>query len=108
MMHTYRHGDWTFSPTDEDISNPLPQTETFTFGEGEATGHYHVAVADRPTDMLWQRCGDEFIARVLAPVRLEHPEHSLKGDLVVPPGTYRVYRRREKDWFSMAVRKVID
>lgn len=108
-MLTYRHGDWTFTPTfTDDIRDPLPQTEKFVFGEGEATGHYHVALAARPDDMLWERRGDEFIAKVLEPIALQHPEHSLKGDLVIPPGTYRVYRRREKDWFSLSTRRVID
>jgi len=107
-MTTYRHGDWTFAPVDDEIATPLPQAEQFTFGEGEATGHHHVAVAERAGDMLWEKRGDEFVAKVLATISLRHPEHSLKGDLVVPPGTYRVYRRREKDWFSMATRRVID
>lgn len=107
-MTALRHGDWMFVPVDESADDAKPAGKTFTFGEGEATGHYHVAVASRAGDMLWSKRGDEFIAKVLAPIHAKHPEHSLKGDLIIPPGTYRVVRRREKDWFAGAVRRVID
>lgn len=103
-----RHGDWMFIPCDDAATDAVSAGERFTFGEGEATGHFHVAVAERPGDMLWSKRGDEFIAKVLAPIHAEHPQHSLKVDLEIPPGTYRVVQIREKDWFSGAVRRVID
>lgn len=105
----FRHGDWNFIPIDVDAAGAAePPAKRFVFGEGEGVGHLHVAVADRPGSMQWHKDGDGWIAKILEPVALEHPQHSMKLDIIVPPGTYRVVRRREKDWFSGSVRRIVD
>lgn len=113
----YRHGDWLFEPVKEIANDATEATKdmlgasgtAFTFGVGEATGHNHVATVDDITTMQWFRASDGgWYVRLNAPATLTHPEHSQVLDLVVKPGTYRVRQAREKDWFSLAVRRVID
>lgn len=106
-----RHGDWTFVPTTKKMKGEkieLTKPE-FTFGEGEATGHFHTLHTQNLEDMEWYRCSDGgYIVTLKKDGFATHPEHSMKLDLVVPAGTYKVYQRREKDWFSLSTRRVID
>lgn len=105
----YRNGDWHFIPV-----SSLPQgrriehDSEFTFAEGEATGHFHTIVSDTPEDMEVVEFEKELYVNLLKPAKITHPEHSLRGDLVVPEGLYLLTQRREKDWFQLTTRKVVD
>jgi hypothetical protein len=50
----------------------------------------------------------DYVFQTKSEVRVTHPEHSAKVDLILPAGTYRLNQRREIDWFSQTVRRVID
>jgi hypothetical protein len=110
-MNTLRHGDWTFHPTNEKVTGEKVKltTNEYTFAEGEATGHFHTLHADRLEDMDFYRQSDgSYMVVLKKDGYATHPEHSMKTDLVIPAGTYHLKQRREKDWFSLTVRKVID
>lgn len=110
-MKTYRHGDWSFVPFNGKIDGKKIEHNRadFTFGEGEATNHFHTLHAPTKDDMQFYRQEDgSWIVELKTEAYLTHPEHSMKVDMKVPAGTYRVFQRREKDWFSLSVRRVID
>lgn len=105
----YRHGDWSLVPTDKKVTKPVKHKGSYTFAEGEATNHFHTIVAERPQDFTLEKMPDgSYLVEIKKDVRLTHPEHSMKGDLVVTPGTYHLNQRREKDWFQLVTRRVID
>ena len=105
-----RNGDWSLKPVKASkLAKGEEHKGSYTFAEGEATNHFHTIVAERPSDFDIVKNEDgSYILAVKSPVKITHPEHSLKNDLTVTPGTYHLYRRREKDWFTLATRKVID
>lgn len=107
----YRHGDWSFIPFEGKISGEKinHKSNDFTFGEGEASNHYHTATLSKIEDMQWYRQEDgPWLVEFKSEARLTHPEHSMKVDMIVPAGVYKVYQRKEKDWFQMVTRKVQD
>lgn len=111
MEHSLRHGDFTFFPYTGKIEGEKIEMRDnkFTFAEGEATGHLHTLHVPSLDDMEWYKLPDGgYIVRLHTQGYATHPEHSIKTDLVVPPGMYTVKQRREKDWFSLIVRQVID
>ena len=82
---------------------------TFRFATGEATNHHHEIHVKNPEDMLLTKMPDgSYMVELREVGWITHHEHSMKGDLIVQPGRYKMYQRREMDWFSLAVRKVID
>ncbi len=105
-----RNGDWSITPyTGNFEGKELKHTGTFVFAEGEATGHFHAIVVERPEDLTIEKTATgDYVFVLKSQARITHPEHSLKTDLFVAPGTYRLNQRREKDWFQMSVRKVLD
>lgn len=106
---TYRHGDWNFITTDK-IEGELVKLDKneFTFAVGEGSTHYHTAHGDM-TKMHWYKLPDgSYTVKVDTDMTLTHPEHSQTKDLVISPGIYKVYQRREKDWLTLETRKVID
>jgi len=111
-MKTLRQGDWTFSPIRQVLKEARKITlkdNKFTFAEGEQTGHFHTLVVPTVDDMEFYKLADgSYIVKVKKEGYATHPEHSTKHDLVVPVGTYHLKQRREKDWFSLAVRRVVD
>lgn len=111
-MKTLRHGDFTFAEISElpkgakKIKN---KDNKYTFAEGEATGHFHTLHAPRTEDMTFYLLPDgSYVVKLKKEAYATHPEHSVKNDLIVPAGLYRLYQRRERDWFQNVVRKVID
>ncbi len=106
-----RHGDWSFVPFTKKIEGTKieKKSKSFTFGEGEATNHFHTLHTKNIEDMEWFKCADgSWIVTLKKDAWATHPEHSEKVDLVVPAGTYSVRQAREKDWFSLSVRKILD
>ncbi len=69
---------------------------------GEATGHHH-AIASKDAS-LFELDGVLYLD-VRDPVVIEHEEH---GPQTLPPGTYRVDKVREHDYFQDAERRVVD
>lgn len=116
MNNHYRNGDWSIQKVDQEFINKhLGKTEelkhngTFTFAEGEATGHYHKAVVKEKENMSFSRMPDgSYLVSFKEEATITHPEHSEKVDLKIPIGDYIFYKRREKDWLSLSTRKVID
>lgn len=110
-MNSLRHGDWSFFPTNKKMTGAkikLTKNE-YTFAEGEATNHFHTLHVPSVDDMEWTKLDDcSYMVTLHKDGYATHPEHSMKTDLVVPAGTYIVRQRREKDWFSLSVRRVID
>lgn len=103
----YKHqGDITFAPYEgEIIGKKETHAGSYIVGYGEATGHHHkVTVADQ-ADMEIVRVEGGYIMRLKSEGIVEHQEHK---PIRLAPGIYRVGHEREKDWFSLAVRKVID
>lgn len=109
-MNSYRNGDWTFSKYEGELEGkPLKHRGSFVFAEGEATGHFHTIVVDRPEDLtIVKTVTGDYIFTTKSKATIMHPEHSEKVDLEIPAGTYRLNQRRERDWFSMTTRKVVD
>lgn len=106
-----RHGDWGFYPTNKELTGEkvILTSNEFTWGLGEKTGHNHTLHTERIEDMEWYPQPDgSYLVKINAEAWATHPQHSLKGDLKVAPGVYRVQQSREKDWFSLATRKIVD
>lgn len=77
-----------------------------TLAYGEATGHHHTISVPNIEDMDAVKLPDGgWLLTLRAEGTLLHQEHL---PIIVPPGTYRIGREREKDWFSLATRKVVD
>lgn len=110
MSKTYRNGDWTFVPTDKKMEGETQKHNgKFIFAEGEATGHLHTIEVPKVDDMVLTKLTDgSYMVSIKTDAVVAHPEHSIKNDLVVPAGTYMLVQRREKDWFSLATRKIVD
>lgn len=111
MKTSLRHGDWTFYPTNKKQTGEkikLTKNE-YTWAEGEATGHFHTLHTSNIEDMEWTKLPDGgYMVTLHKDGYATHPEHSERVDLVVPAGTYIIKQRREKDWFSLVTRHVID
>lgn len=105
-----RNGDWTFTPTKDEVKGKeVKHNGSFIFATGEATNHHHVITVPKEEDMTLVKMPDgSFLVKFEKDAVISHPEHSMKNDLIVPAGTYRLNQRREKDWFSLTTRKIID
>jgi hypothetical protein len=109
MKTIYRNGDWHFIPTTEKHEENVTHKGSFIFATGEATNHHHVAIVAKPEDMIFTKMPDgSYLVTFHSTARITHPEHSMIQDLFVPAGTYKLLQRREQDWFSLTVRKIID
>ena len=109
MKKIYRHGDWNFIPAEKIAGEKIKTDNEFTWAVGEARNHNHTAHATDITKMNWYKMPDgSYFVDFKEDIKLTHPEHSTKIDLVVPIGIYKVIQRREKDWFQLTVRKILD
>jgi hypothetical protein len=108
----YRHGDWGFYRKDSvpaDAQKIDNKNKTFRWATGEATNHHHELHVQDIENMTWYKMPDGgYYLEVKEEATATHPEHSMKTDLKIAPGIYHVRQHREKDWFSGAVRRVID
>ena len=114
-MTNLRHGDWLLKAVDalpeglKEAKNKVQSDTTFRFATGEASNHHHEVTVKVPEHMEW--FSDEpgnYYVKLTEEGIATHPEHSMKVDLVVPAGIYKVYQAEEFDWFQMVARKVID
>jgi len=105
MNNIYRHGDLSFKPIKELPKNlqKVNKNDSFILALGEATGHRHVITAPR-LEILQDTNGKYFIS-LKEKADLSHEEHKT---ITLLPGIYEMNNEREMDWFSRAVRKVVD
>jgi len=105
-MKHYRHGDVELHKAKDIVGDEYSHKGSVILALGEKTLHHHQLTVEKPQDLLVYRINENEWTLVLsAPGTLTHPEHKI---LIIPPGTWRVGREREVDWFSQTTRKVID
>jgi hypothetical protein len=111
-LNNYRNGDWGFYEVHNIPNNAIRIKDTgksFTWAVGEASNHEHQLHVQDIENMTWYKMPDGgYYLEVKEEATATHPEHSMKTDLKIAPGIYHVRQHREKDWFSGAVRRVID
>lgn len=78
---------------------------SFILALGEATGHNHKITVANPDDLEIREVEGGFILTLKSEATISHQEHL---PIILTPGKYRTGHEREKDWFSLAVRRVID
>ena len=104
---TYRHGDILLVPTNKVAGKKVSKGKGYVLAEGETTGHKHLLTAQEK-DASFVVCEDAHgnITIQLGVVgTLTHEEHK---KLDIAPGTYKIVHEREKDWFALSVRRVVD
>lgn len=107
-MKQFRHqGDVPIYPfSGEIVGEKVTHDGSVTLAYGEATGHHHTIHVPKIDDMDAVKTADGgWILTLRSEGTLRHQEHK---PIVIPAGTYRIGREREKDWFALSVRKVVD
>lgn len=105
-MNYYRHGDVPFFKTEKIEGTKVEHKGSQIVAWGEATGHNHqISVADKNDMDVYKITENEWTIVLRTEGTLTHPEHKT---LTIAPGTYRIGREREMDWFTEQTRKVID
>lgn len=101
--NTFRHGDLFFKQVQEAKGEEIRHDGSFVLAEGETTGHKHVLTAER---MVIRKSSDGRFYLCLGSIgTITHEEHK---SITLPAGIYEMGNEREKDWFSLSVRQVID
>lgn len=111
MTNILRNGDWFMVKVDSsELKGELLKHEgEFVFAEGEATNHFHAIKVKDKEDLKIVRLPDgSYVFQLKKDGVATHPEHSIKTDLKIKKGTYKLTQKREKDWFQLVTRKVID
>lgn len=101
----YRHGDIPLYKIDKPEGKKLTHNGSFIIALGEATGHHHQITVVDVNDLEVRETKDGYILVLRSEGELTHQEH---GTIRIAPGTYKVGREREMDWFGLNVRRVID
>lgn len=101
----YRHGDIPLYPVQEMKGEIINHNGSFVLALGEATGHHHKIVVDRPDQLVIMKDEKGYYLRLLSDGKLTHEEHKT---LVIPKGDYRVGKEREYDHFAHAIKRVVD
>lgn len=105
-MNHLRHGDVPLHKTDKVEGDKQNHEGSVILAWGETTGHNHQLTVENPTDLeVYKITDNEWTLVLKSEGKLTHPEHKT---LTIPPGTWRVGREREVDWFTQTTRKVID
>jgi hypothetical protein len=78
---------------------------TFVLALGEVTGHYHRIEVLNPDDLEIVKIEGGYILTLRSEATITHQEHL---PITLAPGKYRSGHEREKDWFSLATRRVVD
>jgi hypothetical protein len=86
----YRHGDVLVQSV-ERIPVDAKKRPHLVLAEGEMTGHSH-RIAEAGSAELLQTGVDMYLRVVADTATLVHQEH---GPVILPKGTYRVWRQRE-------------
>ena len=105
-MEHIRHGDVSVHKTDKVEGKKQKHNGSVILAWGETTGHNHQIVVENPVNLEVYRISENEWTLVLkSEAKLTHPEHKT---LTIQPGTWRVGKEREVDWFSQTTREVID
>jgi hypothetical protein len=105
---TFKHqGDILFTPFNGEIKGKkVKHNGSIVLALGEKTGHKHVIETINHDDMeAWRTIDGEFVITLKTEAQVHHNQH---GTITLPAGTYVTGKEREYDWFSEAVRQVID
>lgn len=87
------------------VGKKIQHDGSFVLALGEATGHHHkITVAD-PDDLEIRQVEGGYILTLKSEATITHQEHL---PIKLSPGKYRTGHEREKDWFQMVTRKVVD
>jgi hypothetical protein len=97
----YRHGDLLVAAVAE-IPAGARRLSHLTLAEGEMTGHSH-RIAEASQATLYSHDKRLYLEISQAGATLVHQEH---GPIVLPAGTYRVWKQRE--YFPREIRVVRD
>jgi hypothetical protein len=110
MKQIKRNGDWAFVETkDTPQGEEVKHDGSFIFATGEATNHHHlISIPEVDKMKIWKLPDGSYMVDLREEATVTHPEHSLKTDIKLKPGRYKLGQRREKDWFSLATRKIVD
>lgn len=105
-IKTIRHGDIPLHKIDKlpEGLTKISSKEEHILAEGETTGHMHRLKCAEKVDMFTDTFGNRYVA-INGKATVSHEEHKT---LIIDPGVYRIGKEREKDWFSLSVKKVID
>ena len=105
-MNFKHQGDVTFTKVSElPEGSKLEHSGKFVLALGKTTGHKHVITAD-PLKMTIIETPQKLKFIFLEDTAtVTHEEHL---QIVLQPGIYQVGAEREKDWFSLATRNVVD
>ena len=103
-MNIYRHGDVLIRQIAELPQGAKSEVTTAVLAEGEATGHHHRLTCTEAFAVM-QGFDEKKYFELRAPATLTHEEHSA---LSIEPGAYESVMEREYDYFSEAMRKVVD
>lgn len=100
-----QQGDVLLQKVDVDVKNLKKvkrKNGCIVLAEGESTGHAH-RIVDVDA-MFYEKDGDFYLVNNKT-VTVTHEEHK---PITVDPGTWKVWRVREKDWLSGMVYPVAD
>lgn len=107
MKNGFKHqGDIPCYPfTGKTEGEKVTHKGSFILALGVATGHHHkITVAD-PNDLEIRKVEGGYILTLKSEATITHQEHL---PITLSPGKYRTGHEREKDWFALSVRRVID
>lgn len=113
MKQLKRNGDWNIKyiskkEFEKMKANGVKHTSPI-FAEGEATNHFHAVKTKTEKDFELIKLPDgSYLMKLEDDAVITHPEHSLKVDLEVQKGYAILYKGREKNWFSLATKKIVD
>lgn len=107
MKNEFKHqGDIPCFPFEGEVKGKvINHTGSFILALGEATGHHHKITVANPDDLEIRQVEGGYILTLKSEATIEHQEHL---PIILTPGKYRTGHEREKDWFSLSVRRVID
>lgn len=105
-MLIYRHGDVLIRQIDK-LPEGLSKKPDTILAYGEATGHNHQVVTDRPDllDMRIDVATGKIYFQTETEVQITHQEHKT---ITIEPGSFVIDIERERDPFTESIRKVMD
>jgi hypothetical protein len=105
-MLIIRHGDVGLHKVNKTEGEIIKHDGEFHVEYGEVTGHIHRLKVKNKEDLeIRKDAQGSFYFHIKGPATLSHEEHKT---IEVPAGIYKKVIERERDWFSLANRKVID
>ena len=104
-MNIYRHGDVLIKQIDK-LPENLKQLKSLTIAEGEATGHHHTIVCDKPNMVLvYQDDNGIKYIQALEDCQITHQEHKT---IEIKKGMYITTIEKEFNPFDEEINKVKD